>query len=450
MLSFTDRKDRSDKETAGATTTIRNTANRLQCAGKIDAAAHIYGIMCCAAEIAARSEIVSEFAADYAQLLEICCKHDLAVRILRRAIDMSMSGTIAEVENICGEIATLKNVKGGVQVNSDDRTTLPTEKYLCHLLLLKLLYCRPQALDNESLAEIQHLTSYLEKVHQALTRSGVDTKHGVFKSHWSYFHIVRGLMCRERRLNSCLQLRVENTRQHGNAIYCVGDSHVVSMGHRIIRNHIDGKEMITVPWVITGLKAWHVHLGDSYFTGANLKRALQLIAARWPRDGETDKRLNVKSMGYAIECIISAGEIDVREGIVNAVESHKYRDSAEAVRVTCESYINGLKDMVCEVDPAGVLKLHIFPVLPHCRRRGKAGKYRNRQCRRNLQRMWNDELKKLLIKDSEAHPRFSFLDLANKVEETTGPFMRPELCLDDGTHANARIMETLQQFLPPV
>ena len=71
-----------------------------------------------------------------------------------------------------------------------------------------------------------------------------------------------------------------------------------------------------MPWVVTGLKAWHVHLGGGYFTGACLRRAFELILAREGTISPTN----------TIECLLSAGEIDVREGLAHAVEKQKYKD----------------------------------------------------------------------------------------------------------------------------
>ena len=45
-----------------------------------------------------------------------------------------------------------------------------------------------------------------------------------------------------------------------------------------------------------------------------------------------------------MESILSAGEIDVREGLAHAVEKQKYKDLREAVRFTVKSYRWGFHD----------------------------------------------------------------------------------------------------------
>jgi lysophospholipase L1-like esterase len=431
MLSFADRRDRGGVGSVGGSVgggprsaAPRQRALELQASGEIDAAARIFGSVCGYGEDGGRA--TAEATADFAQLLEICGQHERAVAVLRRVFH-----------------------EGGVAAADND-------VYLCELLLLKLLFTRPCPLRRKDLAEMLALIASLDRTHTALSNAGEDTKHGVFKSHWSYFHIIKGLISRERRLPSHLQLWcvVADDKELGELgepgkqddtnsaavppLYCVGDSHVVSMGHRRIRTRSNGAWRRTIPWVVTGLKAWHVQLGSSYFTGENLRRALAAI-------------LVAGDKVTPVECLISAGEIDVREGITHAVESGKYHTVKEAVHHTVKAYVEGIVTLIHDIDPAGArLRVFMFPVLPHARRRGNAGRFKNRQTRRNLQQMWNDELKQELMPvaadgQEGADAQLLFLDISGDFEGAAGPFLRPELSLDDGTHANAKALQIIQR-----
>ena len=105
-------------------------------------------------------------------------------------------------------------------------------------------------------------------------------------------------------------------------------------------------------------------------------------------------------------------------------------------------------------DPAGArLKVFVFPVLPHARRRGNAGRFKNREARRDLQQMWNDQLKWQMLEGAGSRgrcPQLLFLDIIGDFEDATGPFLRPELSLDDGTHANAKAIQIIQRGIQAV
>lgn len=441
MLSFADRRDRAQ---CAPCTTPRQRAAELQARGEIDAASRILGTLCGYGdedygdedENGGAGEVRPNAAADFAQLLEICGRHERAVEILR---------SVSKQCDVSGE-----------------------EAYLCKLLLLKLLFTRPRPLHRKDLPEMLALIASLTSKRTALGNAGKDTKHGVFKSHWSYFLMIKGLLSRERRLPSHLQLfyvGTENAEKEEDNVYCVGDSHVVSMGHRRIRR--DGEWRRIIPWVVTGLKAWHVHLGSAYFTGENLRRALIAIlkaseqespespagsepaAISSSRDPAANKRKT--------ECLLSAGEIDVREGIGHAIECGKYQDLRTAVHHTVTSYVKAIAALIKDIDPARRLKVFFLPVLPHARRRGNAGRFKNRASRRTLQQMWNKKLAEVLVPGKVGQeeagtrerdfsfPQLSFLNIAGDFEENAGPFLRPELSLDDGTHANAKAVQIIQR-----
>ena len=168
MLSFADRRDRAQ---CAPCTTPRQRAAELQARGEIDAASRILGTLCGYGdedygdeddedENGGAGEVRPNAAADFAQLLEICGRHERAVEILR---------SVSKQCDVSGE-----------------------EAYLCKLLLLKLLFTRPRPLHRKDLPEMLALIASLTSKRTALGNAGKDTKHGVFKSHWSYFLMIKG------------------------------------------------------------------------------------------------------------------------------------------------------------------------------------------------------------------------------------------------------------------
>ena len=128
---------------------------------------------------------------------------------------------------------------------------------------------------------------------------------------------MRRRLSRERRLPTHLKINVveEGKTDDLAPLYFVGDSHVVPFGHRRL---LGDRRALSL--VVTGLKAWHVGKEDVFFTGESFKRAIHLITSR----GATD-------------VVISAGEIDCREGILTSVTKEKYPDLPTAVAKTLRS-----------------------------------------------------------------------------------------------------------------
>ena len=108
-------------------------------------------------------------------------------------------------------------------------------------------------------------------------------------------------------------------------LFVMGDSHTLTFAWRTVQYR--GATRTLVPWLLTGIKAWHTRPAATFYTHANLRRAL----ASLPR-GTT-------------EIVFSCGEIDAREGIGAAVDKGKYGSVGEAVRVTVGEYVSALRGM---------------------------------------------------------------------------------------------------------
>ncbi len=426
MLLFADRSDRrasaaaagsGSAAAAGATTTATNEGadegattttadtgaeegHRLARRGDIDAA--------CAAFRRRYERSGGQAAdgprADWCQLLEICGRHDEAVAALRRA---------------------------------------PSPHLLSRLLLLKLLYIAPQPLTLGALDACRKLVASIERddtvtVKKSWTDARAMGSDGC-KSHWAYFVMVRELLRRERRLPTGLRLLLLRPpaadSQHGGRkpLHVVGDSHVVPFAHRVISWR--GKAWYLVPHVVTGLKAWHVHRGTGFFTGTSLRRVLGRI-----RDGAATEDGVARS-----SILMSAGEIDVREGLARLVseggEGRQYASLAEAVRRTVSAYLSALVRLAEEFNCV----FYVLPLLPSMRRANRGGQFKARETRQLARRLWNEALR------SENVPgrRLGLVVLEYASADMCdggGQNLLPALSLD-GTHASARFLPILERAL---
>ena len=155
-------------------------------------------------------------------------------------------------------------------------------------------------------------------------------------------------------------------------LFVIGDSHTLTYGWRSLSIHSEKRTCI--PILITGIKAWHFRKNTQFYTYTALHNALQEI-----HNNSSPKEL-----------IISAGEIDVREGIGRALDKGHYKTLKEAIEETVREYISELVDISIKYS----LSLYILPVPPHAKRPSKRGRWRNRQRRRKACTLFNDSLRK--------------------------------------------------------
>jgi hypothetical protein len=323
--------------------------------------------------IAPSLDVIDSVTADYCQLLEICCRHGEALDLLRSTLDR--------------------------------HPMLPCPS-LCSVLLLKILFTHPGSRTQECWEEMRCL---LTQYHEAPSSAKKNFKKA-YKSHFAYYIIVQQLFQRERRTFQQLQLiqhvdhkvttcgstqdggKTSTRKNKGKGrgaiiatistttstlpiMYVIGDSHIVSLSHRKICKHR------TVPYVITGLKAWHVHRGKNFFTGANFLKAFQQLFGKKRDD-------NLNQSPYNI--IISAGEIDCREGFWNTINKGMYKDEETAITGTVDAYVNRLSTVLEEYS-TGIKKMYILPIYPYLKTCSK--KEHHFFGRANTVKTWNRKLK---------------------------------------------------------
>lgn len=155
-------------------------------------------------------------------------------------------------------------------------------------------------------------------------------------------------------------------------LFVVGDSHVLSIAwqHVFIGIHT---QRTAVPVPITGLKAWHCRRSTKFFTYTNW---ICILRYRLPSNVQT--------------ILLSAGEIDCREGIGGAQLQGYYSNCEEAVRHTVYEYVQSLHHILAEgeIHPS-LRQILLLPVAPHAYRSSKNGKVVGRNKRRERTMLWN-------------------------------------------------------------
>jgi hypothetical protein len=170
-------------------------------------------------------------------------------------------------------------------------------------------------------------------------------------------------------------------------LFILGDSHVLSLAWQFVfipttQKHTDAGDTshysvprLIVPILITGLKAWHLRFETRFFTHTCLQGMLRRIPS------------NVKTI------IISAGEIDCREGMGGPLLQGYTQECHGHVQATVSAYVSSLAGIL-ELPNISISQILILPVAPHVQR--KKGRIVGRASRRETMRVWNDELRRQL------------------------------------------------------
>jgi len=216
-------------------------------------------------------------------------------------------------------------------------------------------------------------------------------------------------------------------------IYVVGDSHVLSLAWQTLcinDNKSDKQTLRTAtPFPATGVKAYHLRSTTKFFTHYNFHAILR----RLPSHGQTRT------------IILSAGEIDCREGIGGTLLKGYYRSCNEAVEDTVLKYLGAASEIALEYN----LQILIMPVAPHAYRSVKNGKSVGRAKRRETMYLWNKVLRSEL-QDSKWANVF-LLDYEESLQypdETspTGFALNP--CFNaDYTHTNNAIVPLVAEAI---
>jgi hypothetical protein len=204
-----------------------------------------------------------------------------------------------------------------------------------------------------------------------------------------YFrNILRSMTMKSSSTTTTLPRVMTMVTQHP-PLYVVGDSHVLSLSWQTLcinkpSKTEDERPMIcyrtAVPFPATGIKAWHVRPTTLFFTHTNLHTCLH--------------RLPIVVGGIRRTIIISAGEIDCREGIGGSLLQGYYHDCKDAITRTVNDYLTSLTQLANIYN----LQILVMPVAPHAYRSQKNGKSTGRARRRETTHLWNETLRRCLLR----------------------------------------------------
>lgn len=350
---------------------------------------------------------------------------------------------------------------------TDESHDFVTLDPVLRLLLVKLLFVTLPALAAEAVA-------HLEFEHPR-------TLANDFKSHWAYYILIRAVVLGERikphrrqllanayhvpvwdllwqkdhRLDRTLdtnalsnpvqpidwveimsygvdggkmprvQWALPSSRHH-KPLFVVGDSHVLSIAWTtvFVPNGSTWQPRMIVPLVVTGLKAWHTRQDTHFFTHSLLHSCL----ARLPTDTTT--------------ILLSAGEIDCREGIGGPLLEGYNLEYQDHVHRTVQEFANA----VSALSEKYSLQILVMPVASHAHRSEKNGKSTGRAFRRHVIQAWNEELRIALPRE-----RVFLLDYERRLRHaestsSVGYVLNP-MYNADYTHMNNAFLPLLESAI---
>jgi hypothetical protein len=188
---------------------------------------------------------------------------------------------------------------------------------------------------------------------------------------------------------------------------------------------IHGQPRTFVPVLVTGLKAWHTRPQTQFFTHTCLRRSIE--------------RIPIGSL-----VLISAGEIDCREGMGGPLLEGYTDNCLQYVQATVQEYVHALASW-----PGRRHRLFVLPVAPHLRRTAK-GRAQGQASRRRTMRVWNEQLRASLAPPREPpNQNLAYLDYVDRlVASADNPDDQDDFCLRkvfnaDGTHLNSAFLPLL-------
>lgn len=280
------------------------------------------------------------------------------------------------------------------------------------LLLTKLLFLSGRHADAERVPSLLDETAAYSADQVMELRRAVPT-------HWAYVHFIRSLFANHtppplppRGIDTCPTLAV------------VGDSHCLSLAWGNIG--LEGVQHVAVPYLVTGLKVWHMRAGLKFLTNKNLSLVLQNLPQGSP-------------------VLFTAGEIDCREGLLRAVQAGKYASLQEAVSSTVSVFVNALIALRAEFGH----RFYVLPVPPPAKgssansTRSAVVALFNAACHAALRSSASDQ-----IPSEEAPDGIYLLNYFDRL--SVGPAASPTLHQDfeaDGIHLNSSVLPIIEEHL---
>lgn len=208
-------------------------------------------------------------------------------------------------------------------------------------------------------------------------------------------------------------------------LFVVGDSHVLSLAWTTIFLP-KGEPRLVVPLVVTGLKAWHTRKDTYFFTSSLLHSYFSRLPA------------GTRSI------LLSAGEIDCREGIGGPLLEGYKLDYREHVHKTVQEYVKAVSALAKQY----YLQILVMPVAPHAHRSDRNGKASGRAFRRHVMQAWNKELRMALpLNEEEVFLLDYEEELRHKEPASSVGYVLNPLYNLDGTHTNSAILPLLEDAI---
>ncbi|KAL3669720.1 hypothetical protein V7S43_005100 [Phytophthora oleae] len=215
---------------------------------------------------------------------------------------------------------------GSVQANrgvSSSLSEAELDLMACFFTIVKILFV------NGQLSALPALIRVLEPL-----RLGRDLHQTSIRNEQAYYACIAQLLSVDNRL-------VRNPHGVGfsDAIYVCGDSHTLATAWRKIS--VLGRPTLLHPALVTGLKHWHLRKESTFYPKVNLWRVVANIPSK-------------------SRVVFLFGEIDCREGILDAVEKCKYETIEEGMNHTIGIFMETLADVVEKFE----FDVYIHPVVP--------------------------------------------------------------------------------------
>ncbi|POM78678.1 Hypothetical protein PHPALM_3765 [Phytophthora palmivora] len=196
----------------------------------------------------------------------------------------------------------------------------------CCFTVVKILFI------NGQLSVLPSLIHMLEPL-----RIGRNLHRTTIRNEQAYYACITQLLSIETGLVRCLPQTVSDATT--GVVYVCGDSHTLATAWRTIDFH--GQSTLLRPALVTGLKHWHLRKESTFYPKLNFWCVVDNI----PRNSRV---------------IFLFGEIDCREGILDAVEKCKYETVEEGMNHTIGIFMDVLADVVEKY----AFEVFIHPVVP--------------------------------------------------------------------------------------
>ena len=191
-------------------------------------------------------------------------------------------------------------------------------------------------------------------------------------------------------------------------IWVLGDSHCLSSAWSTVS--LSNVPLLLRPALVTGTKAWHLRDDCTFYTHANY------VAAR----------AGIPTSPPPAALLFCFGEIDCREGLLQAVDKAKYASLDAAIDACIDVY---LRQMVAVAKEKGVRSERVFvqPVMPIL------------DVTRAVVTLFNRRLRARV----DADGRVRWLDMERDLVEADGKFSKRYAL--DGTHIHPQYVQLIER-----